>query len=275
MGPQAAHADLTVHWFFALTEASTAFRQYADMIMVAVHTAKTHTSLVPHCIYDGAENEFTDWLTRRDVRILQHRSFVHERLVELGERKGNPHLAAALAGAFSRVELPDLVTTLGSPARILYTDCDVLFLADVVPALEAAACEQFAVAPESVQDDYLNMNTGVMLMNTARLRESLPAFREYILENLAALEAESWDEAAYRWFYRDAAGPVWDRLPPELNWKPYWGSSDAAKIVHFHGPKPYQRNYIDSHWPELKRLAIGEYEQRCDEFERLLREAQG
>ncbi|MEY2528970.1 MAG: hypothetical protein QOJ05_1060, partial [Verrucomicrobiota bacterium] len=26
-------------WFFALTEDSTAFRQYAEMIMVAVHTA--------------------------------------------------------------------------------------------------------------------------------------------------------------------------------------------------------------------------------------------
>jgi hypothetical protein len=77
-----------VHWFFALTEASTAFRQYADMIMVAVHTAKTHTSLVPHCIYDGGENEFTEWLTRHDVAIIRHRSFVHEQLVELGERKG-------------------------------------------------------------------------------------------------------------------------------------------------------------------------------------------
>jgi hypothetical protein len=199
---------------------------------------------------------------------------VHEQLVELGERKGNPHLAAALAGAFSRVELPDLVTTLGSPARILYTDCDVMFLTDVVPQLEVASCEQFAVAPESVQDDYVNMNTGVMLMNTARLRESLPAFRTYILANLEALEAESWDEAAYRWFYRDTNGPQWDRLPPELNWKPYWGHAEAAKLIHFHGPKPYQRNYIDSHWPELKRLATGEYEQRCDEFERLLREAQ-
>jgi hypothetical protein len=263
-----------VHWFFALTEASTAFRQYADMVMVAVHTAKRHTSLVPHCIYDGAENQFTDWLTKRDVFIIRHRSFVHEQLVELGERKGNPHLAAALAGAFSRIELPDLVTKLRSPSRVLYTDCDVLFLADVVPDLQAAPCEQFAVAPESVQDDYVNMNTGVMLMNTARLRESLPAFREYILTNLSALEAESWDEAAYRWFYRDAHGPIWDRLTPELNWKPYWGHSDTAKVIHFHGPKPYQRPYLDSHWPELKRLATGEYERRCDQFEELLIEAQ-
>ena len=263
-----------MHWFFALTEASTAFRQYAEMIMVAVHTARTHTSLVPHCIYDGNANEFTEWLTKRDVRILPHRSFVADQLAALGERKGNPHLGAALAGAFSRVELPDLVTSLRSPDRILYTDCDVMFLADVVPELQTAACEHFAVAPESVQNDYVNMNTGVMLMNTRRLRQSLPAFRDYIIANLEALERESWDEAAYRWFYRDGDAPLWDRLPPELNWKPYWGESDGAKIVHFHGPKPYQRPYIDSHWPELKPLTSGAYHPLCDEFERLLREAQ-
>ncbi|MBV9200089.1 MAG: hypothetical protein JOY83_10230 [Alphaproteobacteria bacterium] len=30
----------------------------------------------------------------------------------------------------------------------------------------------------------------------------------------------------------------WQRLPAEFNWKPYWGYSDQAKIVHWHGPKP-------------------------------------
>lgn len=274
MGTQAADAGLTVHWFFALTEASTAFRQYAGMVKVAVHTAAARTSLVPHCIYDGGENDLTVWLRNRGVAVIQHRSFVADQLTALGERKGNPHLGAALAGAFSRVELPELVTALGSPERVLYTDCDVMFLAEVVAELEAQRCQLFAVAPESAQDDYVNMNTGVMLMNTRQLRETLPAFREYISANLETLERESWDEAAYRWFYRDDADhPLWDRLPPELNWKPYWGDASNARIVHFHGPKPYQRPYIDSHWPELKRLASGGYNEMCDEFERLLRDA--
>ena len=65
-----------MQWFFALTEDSTAFQPYAEMIMVAVHTARKFTSLVPHCIYDGAENEFTAWLMKNDVRIVQHRSFL-------------------------------------------------------------------------------------------------------------------------------------------------------------------------------------------------------
>ena len=258
-----------MQWYFALTEDSTAFRQYAEMIMVAVHTAQQHTTLQPHCLYDGGDNDFTAWLTKRGVRIIQHRSFVRDALGELGRRKGNPHLAAALSGAFSRVELPEIVTS----GRILYTDCDVFFLGEVVPELEANACRYFAVAPESARDDYVNMNTGVMLMNTERLRESLPAFREYISKNLAALEAESWDEAAYRWFYRDEKGPMWDRLRPELNWKPYWGENAQAKIIHFHGPKPFQRDYIDSLWPELKPLTGGAYLTELEHWSKLLEEA--
>jgi len=259
-------------WFFALTEDSSAFVHYAEMIMVAVHTARKFTSLVPHCIYDGGDNDFTDWLSKHDVHIIRHRSFLREPLAELGRRKGNPHLAAALAGAFSRVELPDLVSP--SVGRVLYTDCDVVFVAEVVSELEANPCEYFAVAPEGAQDDYVNMNTGVMLMNIDRLRESLPKFRKYIWQNLAALESESWDEAAYRWFYRDPNGPLWDRLRPELNWKTYWGECAQAKIIHFHGPKPYQRSCLDSRFPELKYLANASYYQLCEQWTRLLAEVQ-
>lgn len=262
-----------MQWFFALTEDSTAFRQYTEMVMVAVHTARRFTSLVPHCVYDGADNEFTKWLARHDVQVVRHRSFVRDALQELGRQKANPHLAAALSGAFSRVELPELVERLGSAGRVLYTDCDVIFLGEIVPELEASLCNYFAVAPESAQDDYVNMNTGVMLMNTERLRESLPEFREYISKNLASLERESWDEAAYRWFYRDSNGPLWDRLRPELNWKPYWGENAQAKIIHFHGPKPFQRDYIESHWPELKAMTGGAYLALVRKWSELLEEA--
>jgi lipopolysaccharide biosynthesis glycosyltransferase len=262
-----------MQWFFALTEDSTAFRQYAEMIMVAVHTAKKFTALEPHCIYDGQENAFTEWLIRHEVRIVRHRSFVREQLEELGRQKGNPHLAAALSGAFSRVELPELVEQLGGAGRVLYTDCDVVFLGEVVPELETNPCDYFAVAPESGQNDYVNMNTGVMLMNIERLRQSLSEFRKYISQNLAALERESWDEAAYRWFYRDDNGPLWDRLRPELNWKPYWGENEEAKIIHFHGPKPFQREHIDSHWPELKALTGGAFPAMVEQWGELLEEA--
>lgn len=260
-------------WFFALTEDSTAFREYADMIMVAVHTAQKFTSLMPHILYDGGANDFTAWLTQRGVKIIQHQSFLRRPLGDLGRRKGNVHLAAALSGAFARVELPEIVARRGGTDRVLYTDCDVIFTAEVVPELEANHCRYFAVAPETVRDDYVNMNTGVMVMNTGRLRDTLPEFRAYISENLAELEKESWDEAAYRWFYRDSDGPLWDRLRPELNWKPYWGDNPDARIIHLHGPKPYQCDHIDTTWPELRPYTGGAYREVVDLWRDLLEEA--
>jgi hypothetical protein len=46
-----------------------------------------------------------------------------------------------------------------------------------------------------------------------------------------------------------------------------------AKIIHFHGPKPFQRNYIDSHWPELKPLTGGAYLAQVKRWTELLEEA--
>jgi hypothetical protein len=58
-----------------------------------------------------------------------------------------------------------------------------------------------------------------------------------------------------------------------MNWKPYWEENREARIIHFHGPKPYQRNYIDSHYPEIKYLSGGCYGALCDVWEELLNEA--
>ena len=112
-------------------------------------------------------------------------------------------------------------------------------------------------------------------MHLPRMREQDAAFRDYIRSHLDELPAVSWDQGAYRGFYRSRTGqPLWDLLAPELNWKPYWGDYGRAKIIHFHGPKPFQRNYIDSHWPELKFLTGGCYDELCDLWEELLKEAE-
>ena len=35
-----------------------------------------------------------------------------------------------------------------------------------------------------------------------------------------------------------------NKLPLEYNWKPYWGINNEAKIIHFHGIKPYNINFF-------------------------------
>lgn len=261
-------------WFCALTEDSPGFRQYAEMVMVAVYTARKCTSLRPHLIYDGKENEFTAWLDRHGVRIIRHRSFLREELVKLGEREKNPYIAAAISGAFLRVELPRLVPPSSSRDIVFYTDCDVMFRNEVVLQLCEIHCEHFAVARQARagQDD--NINSGVMLMNLTALRRTADDFYKFIFEHLDKLKGEAWDQGAYQRFYRDGSGrPLWTWLPPELNWRPYWGDNASARIVHFHGPKPYQRDDIDTVWPELKSYTGGSYLETIKAWDGLLDEA--
>jgi len=52
-----------------------------------------------------------------------------------------------MSGALSLVGMPVIVARLGGADRVLYTDCDVIFAAEVVPELKANRCEYFAVAP--------------------------------------------------------------------------------------------------------------------------------
>ena len=256
-------------WYFALGEETPLLAPYCDLVKVAVHTASVKTSLRPHFLYDGRENALTGWLRDREVPIIPHRSFL--RAITSGRDMDIPMLAA-VSGVFLRVDLPEIAPP--APSRVLYTDIDVIFLGDVVPELERTRAEYFAVAPEGDQQDYELMNTGVMLMNVAKLRQSLPTFRAYIEEHLDELHLESWDEGAYRQFYRDENRKrQWDDLPPAMNWKPYWGENAAAKLIHFHGPKPFQQPHIDSHWPELKFLTGGSYPAMCDLWHSLLEEA--
>jgi hypothetical protein len=263
-----------MQWFLALNEGCPAFVQYAEMARVAIHTALRCTSLRPHFLYDGGENDFTRWLRDREVSIVKCRTSLFPELVDLGRRKNDPNLVTALPGIFLRTELPRLQDSLGLEDHVLYTDCDVFFRRDPVAQISAVACDYFAVAPEFALEDYENMNTGVMWMNLPGLSRKDDGFKKFIREKINELQSVAWDQGAYRRFFRTEEGTaLWQKLPPELNWKPYWGDYSNAAIIHFHGPKPFQRDYIDSHFPELKHLTGGSFEELCDVWQELLAEA--
>ena len=261
-------------WFCALTEDSISFREYSEMVMVAVYTARKFTSLRPHLIYDGKDNEFTAWLDRHGVKIIRHRSIFREELARLGEREKNPRIEAVISGAFLRVELPRLVPRSSSSDIVLYTDCDVMFRDEVVPQLDQVDCEYFAVAPHARDSHDDIINSGVMLMNLRSLGKTADAFFQFIRENLEVLKKEAWDQGAYWRFYRDTSGrPLWNQLPLELNWRPYWGDKPGVGIIHFHGPKPFQRDHIDTVWPELKSYTGGSYLEMIEIWQQLLDQA--
>lgn len=218
-----------MRWFFALNEASTSFWDYANLVQVAVHSARTHTKLEPVCLYDGADNALTTWLEQAGVTIIRRRTFLHEWVTEL---------APIPRGAYLRLEIPEVCREQGwRDSHVLYTDCDVVFVRDPAPRLSTIAPEFFAASPESDQIDFANFNSGVMWINIAGLAAEQAALRDTIRTHLAEAIAPPYDQAALQ---RHFAGRT-DPLPLELNWKPYWGGNDDAAIIHFHGPKPFQK----------------------------------
>jgi hypothetical protein len=254
---------MALHWFFALSEYnSRCLSSYERLASVAVLSAQEHTSLIPHCVYDGQESEFTRWLKSRGVTVTQARTPHFEQFRELGQRNDVSFFGIA-SGTFLRAEVPAVASQLGvKDEYALYTDVDVMFQNEVDLASYAPAL--FAAAPESDQADYLNFNAGVMLMNLEALANEYSRFQQYVGENLDRLFEMSWDQGVYRELF---AGR-WDPLPPEYNWKPYWGANPAAKIIHFHGPKPVSRPIPEGGDPVLIALANSAFYEFCEQWDR-------
>jgi hypothetical protein len=221
-----------VRWFFALNENSPGFWEYANLVQVAVDSARRHTTLLPVCIYEGGENALTLWLRAAGVTVFFRRTFLHQWV---------PDMPPIPRGAFLRLEIPALCREQHwDDEYVLYTDCDVVFLRDVVPALRELRPRFFAVAPEIERTNFERFNSGVMWMHVPVLAAEMPALTETIRTHLDEAIAPPYDQAMLQ---RHFAGRA-DRLPLELNWKPYWGANAEAVILHFHGPKPAQRYFV-------------------------------
>ncbi len=252
-----------MRWFFALNEASTSFWDYANLVQVAVHSARRHTTLEPVCLYDGTDNRLTAWLQGVGIPIIRRHSFLNEWVADL---RPIPR------GAYLRLEIPTVCRNEGwDDETVLYTDCDVLFCADPAPGLRKIQPTFFAAAPESDPQDFANFNSGVMLINVAGLAAEQDALRATIKAHLAEAIAPPYDQAALQ---RHFAGRV-DSLPTTFNWKPYWGRSDDASILHFHGPKPAQKYLALNHRlpTGTARWATPDYFTACAEWDTQLAQA--
>lgn len=210
-------------WYFACNSIS---KEFFPLIKAAVNSAIQNTTLVPHFIYDGKPDELTAWLEERGVKIIYHRVSFYDKL-KLFYRSSDMHIPT---GAYLRCDIPTIET---EDDFILYTDCDVLFLKDFDYAERP---EYFACSSQFDKNDFRDFNTGVMVMNLKKLRESNAEFSEFIIKNMNKMIA--FDQTAFQIFY-DGKNTA---LPVKYNHKPYWGIGEEAVIVHFHGPKPLNMN---------------------------------
>lgn len=220
-------------WFFALSEASLSRDNlYANCIRVAVISAKRNTTLTPCFLYDGDDNQFVQEMRSYGVNVIHHRSTLYDDIV--AAKPEDRHFIRIASGAFLRLDIPIIEQ---NDRFVLYTDCDVMFLRD--PDLASLTPKYFSVAPEFTRGDYANFNSGVMVMHIPEMLLIREKFMQYI-KNSRIGDLPAFDQGALRTFFKG----LYDRLPEELNWKPYWGRNQDAEIIHFHGPKPPQAKVL-------------------------------
>lgn len=206
-------------WYFACNDKSPDF---FPLIKAAVNSAMKNTDLEPHFIYDGEENELTQWLKEHRVKVIHHRVSFYDAL----EKHYDAKMLAIASGAFLRCDIPTIEK---DDEIVLYTDCDVLFLNDFKIDIRP---KYFACSSQVSKNNFTDFNTGVMIMNVKELRKSHEKFCSFIVKNLGMLN--TFDQTAYQIFY----GGKNTNLPTIYNHKPYWGVDKNAVILHYHGCKP-------------------------------------
>jgi hypothetical protein len=216
-------------WVFGFNEETLWYDNYVRYIKCAVNSCKRNApSLEPVFMYDGYRGALTEWLESKGVTVIIAKSPLCEHFRGLERERGFG--ASTACGAFLRVEIPRLMQEQGwDDSHVLYTDCDVMFLKpisfDVLP-------EYFSCAPEFNMNNWSYFNSGSMLINVPKMRETYNEFIDYIL-TCGDVINQSYDQGCLNEFYKGK----WSRLNPAYNWKPYWGVNSAARIVHFHGAK--------------------------------------
>ena len=216
-------------WFFALCNTSKDCKRTMEHLKIAVNSAKQNTNLEPYFLYDGEEDELTEWLTSKGINVfITQVSFLDTLL-------NNPKFESkgTARGAYLRVEVPKLIKKLKLKDKfILYTDCDVIFTETSTDIFNYTP-EYFVAAPEFKADDWSYFNSGVMLINVDNMYNSRQEFVDYIKKECKNIQNGQHDQPMYNQFYKDK----YEKLDPIYNWKPYWGHNPNAKIIHFHGPK--------------------------------------
>lgn len=252
-----------MRWYMAAND--RAAEVYCDHIKVALKSARRRTELEPRLLFTGPDTHRLAEFEALGAEIVRHDVPFLDRLRAKKRIETRPHFKIEIAsGAYLRSSVP-LVEDRDD--IVLYTDLDVMFLRDV-PA--RAFAESLEAATEGDRSDTSFFNSGVMFMNVPKLRRSYDAFLDYMVAN--DFNFPAYDQGAYNRFYADD----WGVLDERYNWKPYWGRSDDARVLHFHGPKIWSVRDLcagrasegtPAHHVELFDMNPAEYRRMLDLFE--------
>jgi lipopolysaccharide biosynthesis glycosyltransferase len=217
------------HFFALYKDPVGQYLHYIDHIKAMVNSAVKNTTLQSYFIYDGEADELTEWLEAKGVTVVYHKSSLADLIQSCENDKVNKHTAM---GAYLRLDIPLLLGDLSiTDEVVLYTDCDVIFIKDIV---YANIPKFFAIAPEfNSRPERPYFNTGVMFINTAEFTESHEVLMEFIRSMGDLSKFGDFDQGVVNNFYKNR----FTELEWNYNWRPYFGINPDAVIVHYHGLK--------------------------------------
>lgn len=260
-------------WYFGIDEAGS-LSETGEDAKTAVRSAAALGQLQPHLLYYGARNPFTAWMQDHGVTVIDTEPAFFD-TINATQQAGIYH--AHSIGHWLRAVIPAIEQT---DEFVLYTDCDIIFLNPV--NWSAIRPRILAAAPEFRRDNWNYFNAGVMLINVPALRHTYPDFEALIRARMNDTGYYNYDD---QFAFNEAYRGHWEQLSPLLNWKPYWGFTPQAALLHFHGPKlgalsaiarrDWQDNnptaiqlhkMLDLHLPHYIAWAetLGDRLQRCD-----------
>ncbi|QCC84345.1 glycosyl transferase [Desulfovibrio desulfuricans] len=240
--------------------------QYLTLLKVAVRSLRAvQGSEAPClCVYAGSDAALLAELEAENIPVARYAPRL--------DPSGFTPLGQACAGCFLKLELA-LVPELAQDDRVLYCDTDVLFYRPLdelfaqQPTYVGMAREYTAPFFHQYQQlsyEYRGASytvplpfpiwtysSGVALFNLDRLRKRdfIGHFMAFCKENESRIG--NLDQSLINYFF----GKRITRLDDCWNCPPYREECrDAARIVHFHGPKPWEHNR-----PELADLRINHY----------------
>jgi lipopolysaccharide biosynthesis glycosyltransferase len=227
-----------MYWFSGLNDN---IDNYKKLYRVAARSVLLNTTLIPILIYDGTDTEFIANIENDGITVIHH---AFSCVDTPAFKARHPSWKKIAAGTYLRIDVPIICKMLGiTDPYVLYTDADVIFVADVVQDMSQMMPEYFAVCREANATDE-QMNAGVLVLNRSKMLQTHSDFLAFIDANYN----DQYDQYAYQTFYANKY--VW--MDTKFNHRPYWGLTNAS-IIHYHGPKPYDiQEYIEKN--EVRKI---------------------
>ena len=212
---------------------STGDKAYLEMAKVLVLSATIHTSLEFICVFDGKDRGFREWMEDHRVTVLDWKISFLSNLTAIYDGKMSIQFCR---GTYLCMELPRILEKHGIiDDYVLYVDTDVMFCGNI--ELEDCRPAYFSAPSDWARDDLSRFSTGAMVMNVMSLQTCYPEFVNHLSVHNYNFEFAGMgpcDQGAWNTFYRGKH----EQLSPIYDWKPWWGRSEDARIIHFSGPKP-------------------------------------